>query len=83
MEPEIADLKASLLAERMRNMEQLVERLRAHTPLRKGLGGVQAAEMVWTITSPEVFRLLTQDRGWSREQYARWLGETLIRLLLP
>jgi hypothetical protein len=44
---------------------------------------VQAAEITWTISSPEVFRLLTQDRGWSKERYAAWLGDTLVRLLLP
>lgn len=40
------------------------------------------AEIVWTITSPQVFRLLIVDRGWSREKYISWLGETLARLLL-
>jgi hypothetical protein len=38
---------------------------------------------VWTLTSAEVFLLLTANRGWSRDQYADWLGDSLIRLLLP
>ena len=43
----------------------------------------QGAETVWTITSPEVYSLLTVDRGGPGEQYAGWLGDALIRLLLP
>ena len=38
---------------------------------------------MWTITSAEVHRLLTRDRGWSAERYETWLAETLDTLLLP
>ena len=82
-EPDIAELLKNLLQERFKNMTFFVQSLFAHGPLQQGLEQVQAAEIVWTITSPEVFRLLTQDRGWSREQYIAWLGSTLVRLLLP
>jgi hypothetical protein len=44
---------------------------------------VQARDTVWTLTSPEVFLLLTQDRGWSKEKYAQWLMDMLTRALLP
>jgi AcrR family transcriptional regulator len=82
-EPDIAELLKNLLEERLRNMTAFVRSLLAHGRLRAGLDDSQAAEIVWTITSPEVFSLLTVDRGWSRERYAQWLGDTLARLLLP
>ena len=41
-----------------------------------------AAAIVWTLTSPEVHRLLRADRGWSSERFRDWLGETLARTLL-
>jgi AcrR family transcriptional regulator len=78
-EPEIAELLRELLEGRWRNLAVFVKHLR----LRKGIGHEQATEMVWTLTSPEVFRLLTADRGWTRERYAAWLEATLSRLLLP
>lgn len=59
-----------------------MQHLSVHAPLRKGLDQLMGAEIVWTITSPQVFRLLIVDRGWSREKYISWLGETLARLLL-
>ena len=82
-EPEIAALLKRLLAQRLRVLAEVVRNLSAHTPLREGLDNARAADIVWTITSPEVFSLLTVDRGWSRERYARWLSDTLARLLLP
>ncbi len=82
-EPDIAELLKNLLEERLQNLAAFVQRLSAHTALRPGLDDAQAAEIVWTIASPEVFILLTMDRGWSRERYAAWLGDALARLLLP
>jgi AcrR family transcriptional regulator len=82
-EPDIADLLQNLLRERLHNMEVFGQSLGKQGPLRDGLTEVQAAETIWTLTSPEVFRLLTVDRNWSIEQYSQWLADALIRLLLP
>jgi len=82
-EPDIAELLNHLLKERLQNMATLISRLSAHSPLREGVDIDHASEIVWTLTSPEVFSLLTVDRGWSRTQYHHWLGDSLIRLLLP
>ena len=82
-EPEIAGLLKNILEERLRNITVFIHSLSAHGPLREGLDDQQAAEIAWTLTSPEVFRLLTVDRGWSQERYVEWLGDSLTRLLLP
>ena len=82
-EPDIADLLQNILGERLHNMVIFVQYLSEHSQLREGLADTQAAEMVWTLTSPEVFQLLTVDRAWSSEQYMQWLADTLTRLLLP
>jgi hypothetical protein len=82
-EPEIADLLQHVLAERRETMGTVVQHLVANGPLREGLDDAQAADSLWTLTSPEVFRLLTADRGWTKERYADWLADSLIRLLLP
>ena len=81
--PDIAELLQNLLQVRFTNISFFVRRLSEHGLFREGLDGLQAAETVWAITSPEVFQLLTRDRGWPPEQFTAWLGETLTRLLLP
>ncbi len=82
-EPEIADLLRQLLNERRQNMEIVIKRIASNGALREGVDTAQAADTLWTLTSAEVFLLLTVDRGWSRDQYVEWLADTLIRLLLP
>lgn len=82
-EPDIAELLHNLLEQRLHNLAVFVQHLSTHTALRDGLNVEQAAEIVWAITSPEVFSLLSVDREWSKEHYVYWLGDTLTRLLLP
>jgi AcrR family transcriptional regulator len=82
-EPEIEQRLERLLQERLENLTGFVRHLSSNGPLRPGLDVPTAGEIVWTQTSPEVFVLLTRDRGLSTEKYAAWLEETLKRLLLP
>lgn len=82
-EPEIADLLKNILEERFDNLGKFVQNLSSHGSLREGLDDARATEVVWTIASPEVYQLLTVDRGWSKADFSQWLGETLSRLLLP
>jgi hypothetical protein len=81
-EPEIAELLANILGERLRNLGVFVQHLSANVTLRDGLDIPRATEIVWTIASPEVYRLLTVDRGWPKERFVEWLGDALNRLLL-
>ena len=82
-EPEIARLLREYLEKRHTGMAHFVHALLQNGPLRPGLAPDEAADTVWTVTSPEVYRLLTRDRGWSTERYEIWLAETLAMLLLP
>lgn len=82
-EPEIEKVLQTLHAARLRHTMVFVEQLRANGPLRAGLDDVSARDIVWTLTSPEVFLLLTRERGWPRERYADWLADTLTHSLLP
>lgn len=82
-EPEIAELVQRLLRERMANMNMVAKSVAANGPLREGLNRTRAAEVIWAMTSPELYLLFNRDRGWTDEQYTQWLTETLVRLLLP
>ena len=81
-EPEIAALLERLLKERLQGMAFLIDQLARTQGLRAGLDPQQAAETIWALSSAEVFHLLTVERGWTREQYAAWLTDSLTRLLL-
>jgi AcrR family transcriptional regulator len=82
-EPETATLLEDLLGKRLVGMRFFVDALMQNGPLRAGLDPDEATDTVWTLTSAEVHRLLTQDRGWSAERYVGWLAGSLRSLLLP
>jgi AcrR family transcriptional regulator len=82
-EPEIAELVQRLLRERMANMSMVAKSVAANGPLLEGLNRTRAAELIWAMTSPELYLLFNRDRGWTDAQYTQWLTETLVRLLLP
>jgi AcrR family transcriptional regulator len=82
-EPDIADLLRRLLEERLQNMIEFAGWVAANGALRDGLDVAAAGETVWMLTSAEVYRLLTVDRGWARDQYEQWVAATLMTLLLP
>lgn len=82
-EPEIAELVQRLLRERLANMNMVARHVAANGSLREGLTRVGATELIWSLSSPELYLILTRDLHWKDEQYTQWLAETLIRLLLP
>ena len=82
-EPEIAATIRNSGRGRMAGMGQFIAVLMTKGPLRPGLTAESATEIVWTLASTEVYHLLCIDRGWTMEQYEKWLGDTLERLLLP
>jgi len=81
-ESEVAAILNKMLAERFENLGAVSRSLAANGDLRPGLADERGTEIIWTIASPEVYRLLVTDRGWSQEEFAQWLGDALIRLLL-
>jgi hypothetical protein len=66
---------------RFTNMRRAAEWLAARGPLR--VDAERAAEIIWALASPDVSHLLCDTRGWSSDQYADWLEDTLARTLLP
>jgi hypothetical protein len=48
--------------------------LAAAGAVRDGRGPEQARDVVWTLISPEVTRLLVEGRGWSPDQCQAWLA---------
>lgn len=50
--------------------------------LQPGLTAERAADIMYAITTYDVFRALVQDRGWSAHAAQAWIADTLTRLLL-
>ncbi len=77
---ELAQLLARIHAERRANLATFVAALAANGALR--LEQEEALDTVWALASPELHRLVTGVRGWTRKRYCDWLAGTLAALLL-
>jgi hypothetical protein len=78
----LAELRADLDADRLTRMTQVARTLAGKTQLRAGLSIQDAAEIMWTYSSPELYGLLVLRRGWSPERYGEFVGEALVDALL-
>jgi AcrR family transcriptional regulator len=83
IEPDFERMVQKLHKQRLEHMTLAVQQIAANGPFRENMDEARARDTVWTLTSGEVFLLLTRDRGWTKEQYADWLADMLIRALLP
>ncbi len=83
VEPDIDRVLQTLNKQRLEHMTVAVQQVAANGPFRDDMDETYARDTVWTLTSPDVYLLLTRDRGWSEEQYAKWLANLLIQALLP
>lgn len=82
VDQEAAELLEVTREQRHLGQSRIVRALAGQNALRDGLGPAHAADIVYTLMSPEVFRILTVERGWSEDEYERWLASTLRSQLL-
>jgi AcrR family transcriptional regulator len=81
-DPAVAQLRADLDAARLTRMTQVARTLAGKTQLRPGVSIEEAAEIMWTYSSPELYGLLVVGRGWTPERYGHFVGEALVDALL-
>jgi AcrR family transcriptional regulator len=82
-EPEAEAVWKRIGERRATNMRKLARDLRQASGLRADLSIPDAGDILWATNSPELYVLLTVERGWSPDRYQRWLTDTWHRLLLP
>jgi AcrR family transcriptional regulator len=82
LDAELNQLWESVAQRRADNMRLFVQDLAATGRLRSGLSESKAADLLWTMNSPEFYSMLVEQRRWPVEEYAAWLRDAWIRLLL-
>ena len=79
-DPEMARMLAATDRQRLRRMRQNAETLTGH--LKEGLSRNDAAEIMWTYSSPDLYDLLVIRRRWPIGRYGRFISEAMINALL-
>lgn len=79
-DPEFSATAAALVARRRLDMEAAAELLTGAVPSPTEREAVIGT--LYVLYSPDVFLALTEDLGWSIEQYERWIADVLLRTVL-
>ena len=80
--PELADLARQVELRRRHNQSYLIADLQEQGVLRHELTYEEAIDVLWTLTSFDLYRMLVVERHWSAERYETWLTNLLIQQLL-
>lgn len=81
-DPEIAALRSDIQQrQRLEGMRYALSAIKGTDPLRAPLDDDQATDILWTLTSPDIHRLLTDQRHWTASRYRQWLADAIQRLL--
>ena len=81
-DPDIAALRDLGKAQRFAGQREFLRIVVGSTGLREGMDLETASDILYAVGSPETYRLLVVDRGWSSSRFESWYGDTLERLLL-
>lgn len=74
-EAEFEDLRRQMQKARL-------EALFAAGRARRDLTFAQAQQVMWMLTSRDVYRMLVHAGGWTPDAYEAWLGRTLVEALV-
>jgi AcrR family transcriptional regulator len=81
-EPEAEQVWKEIGERRAANMRRLVRDVRSAKTARYATSTAEAADTVWALNSSELYLMLTVERGWTPQQYERWLAKSLRQIVL-
>ena len=82
MTPELADMRRQIEERRRQRQGLLIVSLHERGALQSDLSLEEAIDVLWALTSYDLYGTLVVAQGWEPEQYERWLGQLLIQQLL-
>ncbi len=81
-DPDAAAVFATSKEQRYTGQSRIARELASRHALADGMTKTKAADLIYTLMSPELHRILTVERGWTPRRYQTWLATTLRAQLL-
>jgi AcrR family transcriptional regulator len=79
----LTEFAAQIEAQRASGTAATARHLASRFGLRTGLSEQAAADILWTLTAPDIVERLIIQRNWPWDTYERWLADTMASSLLP
>lgn len=80
--PEFKELEQERETRRYERQGESVEKIMKEKSLAKGLTLQKARDILWALTGRDMYRMLVIERGWTSDEYEKWLTELLVKSLL-
>ncbi len=81
-DPDLAEAWRQSHRQQLSRQTELMTQIAGKTALKSALTVETATEILWALSSPEVYRLLVRERGWAPQRYEEWLAESATLELL-
>jgi AcrR family transcriptional regulator len=82
LDPEFKKLEIERERRRYARQEETVKATAKKKAFVKSLPLAKVRDILWAFTGRDLYRMLVLERGWSSDEYEKWLAELLIKTLL-
>lgn len=80
--PEFKELEQEREQRRYDRQGEYVKTMMKEKHLAKGLTLPKARDIMWVLTGRDMYRMFVIERGWTSDEYEKWLAQTLVKTLL-
>lgn len=81
-DPDLVAAWGQIHQQRFARLTELMGKMEGKKALNPALSTKTATEILWALSSPEMYRLLVRKRGWTPQRFERWLADTAVSQLL-
>lgn len=80
--PSLAQTESERDCQRYEAQKVMIQYLVQTRRLKPGLTPQRARDILWSLTSRDLYRLFVRDRRWPAQEYEDWLANTLVETLI-
>lgn len=82
LDPVFKGLEIERERRRHKRQKETVETMAKEKAFKGNLGLSKVRDILWAFTGRDLYRMLVVERGWSSNEYEKWLADLLIQVLL-
>ncbi len=82
LDPVFKSLETERERRRYQRQKEIVETMAQEKAFTESLSVAKIRDILWTFTGRDIYRMLVVERGWSSDEYEKWLSNLLIQVLL-
>lgn len=82
LDPEFKELEVERERRRYKRQEETVKMMAKEKAFNEKIPLSKIRDILWAFTGRDIYRMLVLERGWSSDEYEKWLGEFLVQTLL-